>query len=46
MAGDCLILALGLFVVSPGQVGLSVLAAGALNLVIAINHRPERYFGA
>ena len=46
MAGDCVILALGLMVVSPLQVALSVLAAGALNLVIAINHRPERYFGA
>ena len=46
MAGDCVILALGLLVVSPLQVALSILAAGALNLVIAINHRPERYFGA
>ena len=41
-----LTVALGLLVVSPLQVALSILAAGALNLVIAINHRPERYFGA
>jgi uncharacterized membrane-anchored protein YitT (DUF2179 family) len=46
MLGDCVILALGLLVVSVGQVALSVLAAGALNLVIAVNHRPGRYFGA
>lgn len=46
MLGDCMILSLGLLVVSPGQVALSVLAAGALNLVIAVNHRPGRYFGA
>lgn len=46
MLGDCVILSLGLLVVSAGQVALSVLAAGALNLVIAVNHRPGRYFGA
>jgi hypothetical protein len=46
MLGDCVVLAIGLLAVSPGQVALSVLAAAALNLVIAINHRPDRYFGA
>ena len=29
----------------PSQVALSVLAAAALNFVIAINHRPDRYHG-
>ncbi|MCE1184918.1 MAG: YitT family protein [Rhodocyclales bacterium] len=46
MAGDCLILLAGLLAMSPTQVALSVLAAGALNLVIGVNHRPGRYFGA
>lgn len=46
MLGDCVVLAIGLLAVSAGQVALSVLAAAALNLVIAINHRPDRYFGA
>ena len=45
MLGDCVILSLGLLVISPGEVGLSILSAAALNLVIGINHRPDRYFG-
>lgn len=45
MAADGLILAAALFYVSPVLVLLSILGAGALNLVIAINHRPGRYFG-
>jgi uncharacterized membrane-anchored protein YitT (DUF2179 family) len=45
MAGDCAIVALSLVVVSLQQVALSILAAVAVNLVIAINHRPGRYFG-
>lgn len=45
MAADGLILAAALFHVAPILVLLSVLGAGALNLVIAINHRPGRYFG-
>ena len=45
MSIDVLILSLGLLVVSPSQVGLSILSAAALNLVIGINHRPDRYFG-
>jgi uncharacterized membrane-anchored protein YitT (DUF2179 family) len=45
MAADGLILAAALFHVAPKLVLLSVLGAGALNLVIAINHRPGRYFG-
>ena len=45
MAADGLILAAALFHVSPLLVLLSILGAGALNLVIAINHKPGRYFG-
>ena len=45
MSLDVFILSLGLLVISPGQVGLSILSAAALNLVIGINHRPDRYFG-
>ena len=45
MSLDVIILSLGLLVVSPGQVGLSILSAAALNLVIGMNHRPDRYFG-
>ena len=45
MGFDCLILSLGLLAVSPDKVALSVLGAAALNFVIAVNHRPGRYFG-
>lgn len=45
MGFDSVILALGLLVVSPAQVALSVLGAAALNLVIGVNHRPDRYHG-
>jgi uncharacterized membrane-anchored protein YitT (DUF2179 family) len=45
MIADCAILALALLFVAPDKVALSVLGAAALNLVIAINHRPDRYFG-
>jgi uncharacterized membrane-anchored protein YitT (DUF2179 family) len=45
MAFDSLILATGLLVVEPHQVMLSVLGAAALNLVIGVNHRPDRYHG-
>lgn len=45
MACDCAILSLGLLVVSVDKVALSVLAAAAVNFVIAVNHRPDRYFG-
>lgn len=45
MAFDCAILSLGLFAVSADKVALSVLGAAALNFVIAVNHRPGRYFG-
>ncbi len=45
MICDLAILALALLVVAPEKVLLSILAAVALNFVIAINHRPDRYFG-
>ncbi|MGE5665910.1 MAG: YitT family protein, partial [Betaproteobacteria bacterium] len=32
-------------VVSPLRIALSVLGAVALNLILAINHRPGRYLG-
>jgi len=45
MLCDLAILGLALLVVAPEKVLLSILAAVALNFVIAINHRPDRYFG-
>lgn len=45
MVADCGILALALLVVPLDKVLLSILSALALNLVIAVNHRPDRYFG-
>lgn len=45
MAIDCAIVVAALAVVAPGRVLLSVLGAVALNLVIAVNHRPGRYLG-
>ena len=45
MLCDAAILASALWLLPPSQVALSVLAAAALNFVIAINHRPDRYHG-
>ncbi len=42
---DLCILALSFFVIDWTQALLSILGAVALNLVIAINHRPGRYIG-
>jgi uncharacterized membrane-anchored protein YitT (DUF2179 family) len=42
---DAAILVASFFVVSPTTLALSVLGAIALNLVLAINHRPGRYSG-
>lgn len=44
MALDVAILLLGLWVLSPSKVLLSILGAFALNMVIAVNHRTGRYF--
>ena len=45
MSFDCMILSIGLLVVSPEKVVLSIIGAAALNLVIGVNHRPDRYHG-
>lgn len=42
---DAVVLASALFVLSPREVGLSLLGAAALNIVVALNHRPGRYMG-
>ena len=43
MVVDCLIVAGAIFVVEPMQVVSSLLGAVALNLILAVNHRPGRY---
>ncbi|MCC7407819.1 MAG: YitT family protein [Phycisphaeraceae bacterium] len=45
MGLDVGIVSAGLLVVDWPRVGLSVLAAVALNLALAVNHRPGRYMG-
>ncbi|QGZ28845.1 YitT family protein [Stutzerimonas stutzeri] len=45
MGVDALIVLAAIFIVPPEQVVLSVLGAVALNLVLAINHRADRYMG-
>ncbi|MEN3112374.1 YitT family protein [Uliginosibacterium paludis] len=45
MGADCAIVLASFFVVDAWHVLLSVLGAVALNLVIAVNHRPGRYMG-
>jgi len=45
MAIDCLIVAAAFTIVEPDRVVLSVLGAVALNLVVAVNHKPGRYLG-
>ncbi len=45
MGADAIILATSLAYVPPMLALVSVLGAAALNVVIAINHRPGRYFG-
>ncbi len=46
LAVDAAILVASVFVVSPTTLVLSVLGAIALNLVLAVNHKPGRYMGA
>ena len=43
---DAAILLLSLFVVSPAIVAISLIGAFAMNLTLAINHRPGRYMTA
>lgn len=45
MAVDCCIVLLALWTVEPLQVAYSIVGAVALNLVLAINHKPGRYLG-
>jgi len=45
MAVDCCIVLLALWTVEPLRVTWSVVGAVALNLVLALNHRPGRYTG-
>lgn len=45
MGVDCAIVLLALFSIEPMRVFYSVLGAVALNVVLAINHRPGRYLG-
>jgi uncharacterized membrane-anchored protein YitT (DUF2179 family) len=45
MACDALIVVAAFAWVEPSRIALSVLGAVALNLVVAINHKPGRYLG-
>ena len=45
MAVDSAVVLGSLLVVSPAVIGLSILGAVALNVVLAVNHRPGRYLG-
>jgi uncharacterized membrane-anchored protein YitT (DUF2179 family) len=45
MLADCAIVAAAFLWVEPARIVLSVLGAIALNLVVAINHKPGRYLG-
>jgi len=45
LAVDSLVVAASFLVVSPATIGLSIVGAVALNVVLAVNHRPGRYLG-
>jgi hypothetical protein len=45
MGIDCLIVAAALAIVDARLVAISVIGAVALNLVVAVNHKPGRYLG-
>ncbi|MDP9902107.1 YitT family protein [Variovorax ginsengisoli] len=45
MSIDCTIVLMALFAIEPMRVVCSVIGAIALNIVLAINHRPGRYLG-
>ena len=45
LAVDLIILLISLFYLDLGKVSLSILGAGVLNMIIAMNHRPGRYVG-
>lgn len=45
MIADAFIVGAALLVVEPDRIALSILGVLALNMVLAVNHRPGRYFG-
>lgn len=45
MGIDCAIVVAALAIVDPVSVAISIIGAVALNLVVAINHKPGRYLG-
>jgi uncharacterized membrane-anchored protein YitT (DUF2179 family) len=45
LAVDGLVLAASFFVVPPATILLSVVGSVAVNMVLAVNHRPDRYLG-
>ncbi len=45
LAVDSAVLVASLFLVSPSAIALSIAGAVALNVVLAVNHRPDRYLG-
>ncbi|MEY8875649.1 MAG: YitT family protein [Leptothrix sp. (in: b-proteobacteria)] len=45
MAVDCAIVAAALWLIAPAQLGWSLMGAVALNLTLAVNHKPGRYVG-
>jgi uncharacterized membrane-anchored protein YitT (DUF2179 family) len=45
LAIDSLIVLAAFALVDPQRIAISVVSAVALNLVIAVNHRPGRYLG-
>ena len=45
MIVDGVIMAVGLTLLEPTRIGISILAAAALNLMLAANHKPGRYTG-
>jgi len=45
MAVDCCIVLLSVFVVDFMLILISVIGAIALNMIIAVNHKPGRYMG-
>jgi uncharacterized membrane-anchored protein YitT (DUF2179 family) len=45
MAVDSLVVAASFLVVTPATIALSIVGAVALNVVLAVNHRPGRYLG-
>jgi uncharacterized membrane-anchored protein YitT (DUF2179 family) len=45
MGIDCLIVVAALAIVDAKLVAISVIGAVALNLVVAVNHKPGRYLG-